>query len=528
METRCNGDRSDERSWWACACGARARLAGRRAKRFVTVLGPVTLERAYYCCPRCHAGFCPRDRALGLDAGSLSPGVRRMVGSAAAEASFAAAGGLLHDLAGVAVDAKQAERAAEALGGEIADDERRTVSAQAPSAPTMHLGMDGTGIPVRRSEVAGRAGKQPDGSAKTREVKLVAVWTAEGTDAQGVPQRDAGSVSYSAAIESAASLDTDPSPSAFAGRVAREARRRGFDCAARRAGRRRALDLEDRRRDVPRRRPDRRSVPRQGASAGRRQGSLRRRRRPRHALGAAAARRMRVLRLGRWSEPRRLDDEPSSVFHGLSTGAVPSNMKAAVDGGRPDDLLAALGVQAASSEEARKCLDYVRWKLTTTAAHAHPQRAGMCRGRDGGAPRASPPASSKQAASTPSAPVSSRAACTGRSPAATPSSPCAAASSAQVVDVRPGDARTREARVPVHLERAAQYLAGIWPNASSTSASPISGRDDRPPDELSHKIVVRPSRLPEYAFAAIRVQSPSVEDTGISCSPSAAPSFMLT
>ena len=36
------------------------------------------------------------------------------------------------------------------------------------------------------------------------------------------------------------------------------------------------------------------------------------------------------LRLGRWAEPGRLDDEPSSVFHGLSTGAVPSNMKAAV------------------------------------------------------------------------------------------------------------------------------------------------------------------------------------------------------
>ena len=31
-----------------------------------------------------------------------------------------------------------------------------------------------------------------------------------------------------------------------------------------------------------------------------------------------------------------------------------------LDGGRLDDLLAALGVQAASSEEARKCLDYVR------------------------------------------------------------------------------------------------------------------------------------------------------------------------
>ena len=35
-----------------------------------TVLGPVTLERAYYCCPHCHAGFCPRDGARAGDAGT--------------------------------------------------------------------------------------------------------------------------------------------------------------------------------------------------------------------------------------------------------------------------------------------------------------------------------------------------------------------------------------------------------------------------------------------------------------------------
>jgi len=46
--------------------------------------------------------------------------------------------------------------------------------------------------------------------------------------------RDAGSVSYSAAIESAATLDTDKVPSPFAQRVVREATRRGFDRAARR------------------------------------------------------------------------------------------------------------------------------------------------------------------------------------------------------------------------------------------------------------------------------------------------------
>jgi hypothetical protein len=69
--------------------------------------------------------------------------------------------------------------------------------------------MDGTGVPMRNSELVGRAGKQPDGSSKTREVKLVTVWSAEGRDKDSTPVRDEGSISYSAAIESAASRDTD-------------------------------------------------------------------------------------------------------------------------------------------------------------------------------------------------------------------------------------------------------------------------------------------------------------------------------
>ena len=50
--------------------------------------------------------------------------------------------------------------------------------------------MDGTGVPMRKAELVGRAGKQPDGSAKTREVKLVTVWSAEGRDEEGTPVRD--------------------------------------------------------------------------------------------------------------------------------------------------------------------------------------------------------------------------------------------------------------------------------------------------------------------------------------------------
>ena len=93
--------------------------------------------------------------------------------------------------------------------------------------------MDGTGVPMRNSEVAGRAGKQPDGSAKTREAKVVTVWTAESRDDQGKPMRDPGSITYSAAIESAAAQDTNPDRSDFAERVLREATRRSFTKAPR-------------------------------------------------------------------------------------------------------------------------------------------------------------------------------------------------------------------------------------------------------------------------------------------------------
>ncbi len=235
LEQRLNADTSDDAgSKLACSCGGLAQYRGRREKTFASVLGPLTLERAYYHCSRCRSGFCPRDRALGLEGASLTPGVLRMTASVAALVSFEESSVLLRELAGVEVGAKQAERSAEALGNEIAADEREHVEARGEVAPTMYLGMDGTGAPMRAHELRGRAGKQADGSAKTREAKLVTVWTAESRDKEGKPARDPGSVSYSAAIESAATLDTSPELSDFAQRVLREAARRGFAEAPRR------------------------------------------------------------------------------------------------------------------------------------------------------------------------------------------------------------------------------------------------------------------------------------------------------
>ena len=60
------------------------------------------------------------------------------------------------------------------------------------------------------------------------------MWAAEGRDPQGRPRRDPGSVSDNAAVESAASRDTDPQPPVFVRPVHRETQRRGFDTAPRR------------------------------------------------------------------------------------------------------------------------------------------------------------------------------------------------------------------------------------------------------------------------------------------------------
>lgn len=234
LEQRLNADTSDHAGpEQPCPCGGSAQYHGRHEKTFESALGPLRLERAYYHCERCESGFCPRDRALGLEGSSLSPGVLRMTASTAALVSFEESSGLLHELAGVEVSAKQVERVAEGLGAEIAVDEGKQVEKMSPVAPTMYLGMDGTGVPMRAPEVAGRPGKQSDGSAKTREAKVVTIWTAESRDKEGKPTRDPGSITYSAAIESAATLDTSPELSDFAARVLREASRRGFAEATR-------------------------------------------------------------------------------------------------------------------------------------------------------------------------------------------------------------------------------------------------------------------------------------------------------
>jgi hypothetical protein len=68
----------------------------------------------------------------------------------------------------------------------------------------MYVSADGTGVPMRKEELAGRTGKQEDGSAKTRLAYLGCVFTQHTTDDEGHPVRDYESTTY---VSSFGSID---------------------------------------------------------------------------------------------------------------------------------------------------------------------------------------------------------------------------------------------------------------------------------------------------------------------------------
>ena len=212
----------------ACGQGHEAEFVSYRGKVIDTVLGPVTLTRAWYHCAACGHGLAPRDAGLGVAGQAMSPGLRAMNDQAAAAGPFAKAARLLENLAGVRLTVKRAGRAAEASGTAAAAavrDRAAMITARtlvpfppSPLPDKLYAAIDGTGVPVTARETAGRAGKGEDGRARTREVKLAVFFTQDQPGSKGYPVRDRDSSSYVATFEPAA---------VFAGLAEAEGIRRG-------------------------------------------------------------------------------------------------------------------------------------------------------------------------------------------------------------------------------------------------------------------------------------------------------------
>ncbi|HEX3958060.1 MAG TPA: ISKra4 family transposase, partial [Trebonia sp.] len=213
-----------------CSQGHEAEFVSCRDKVIDTVLGPVTLTRAWYHCAECKHGLAPRDAELGVAGASMSPGLAAMNDLAAAAGPFAGAARLLEELAGVRLDARRVERAAEASGAAVAAAGRGRAALIAarklvplppvPLPDKLYIVIDGTGVPMTARETAGRKGKGEDGRARTREVKLGVFFTQDKLDKDGYPVRDKTTTSIIATFEPAA---------AFGSLVRAEGIRRGAD-----------------------------------------------------------------------------------------------------------------------------------------------------------------------------------------------------------------------------------------------------------------------------------------------------------
>jgi hypothetical protein len=210
------------------ASGQPMHSIGVRQKTITTLLGEVTLQRSVFEDAGGTHTRIPLDESLGVTGTSFSPGVRRFMARAGSRSSFVDASEDLLIYARLEVTPKQVQRVAEDVGRAVEDWNGRQAAATASPeespapVPILYVSFDGTGVPMRKSELHTSKGKGPDGKARTREVKLGCVFTQTKTDEEGWPVRDPDSTTYVGAIESS---------ELFGLRIYQEAVRRGSEQA---------------------------------------------------------------------------------------------------------------------------------------------------------------------------------------------------------------------------------------------------------------------------------------------------------
>jgi hypothetical protein len=189
-----------------------------RSKDIHTLFGTIAVCRDYFYRPETKSGRAPLDQALGL-VHSFSPALVRLAARAAAKEGYESASQDLLAQAGVSLEGRQIQRLVNLIAPGVATQLAQGPHTHPAPIPILYAEVDGTGVPMVAEELAGRPGKQEDGSAKTREVKLGAIFTQTQTDKEGLPVRDHASTTYVGSFEGAPD---------FGSRIRAEGRRRGL------------------------------------------------------------------------------------------------------------------------------------------------------------------------------------------------------------------------------------------------------------------------------------------------------------
>lgn len=169
-----------------------------QTRKVCTGVGPIRLRRAYFRGDQ--GGRYPIDEALGLHDQYTPAAVQLMCWAGAMDSSFELASETLARFAGLDIPGRQVQRVVNAFGQSAATwmHDRQSEVRQAP-VEILNIQTDMTGIPARPEELQDVKGKQPDGSAKTRQIKVGCVFT-QSRDTRGHPQRDPFSSTYIAAF----------------------------------------------------------------------------------------------------------------------------------------------------------------------------------------------------------------------------------------------------------------------------------------------------------------------------------------
>lgn len=177
----------------------------RKGRETITVqgiFGSFQLERDYYYHAGKDQGHYPADAALGLEVG-YTPALAKLIClEGADEPTYLKAERHLEQTGGIAVSARQIQRVIQRVGGIAQRWQERQSQPGVCKAPVLYVSADGTGVPMVPEELKGRRGKQPDGTARTRQVYLGCVFTQHRTDEHGHPVRDYESTTYVSSFKS--------------------------------------------------------------------------------------------------------------------------------------------------------------------------------------------------------------------------------------------------------------------------------------------------------------------------------------
>ena len=191
------------------ACGHQQRLVGRRPKQLHTLMGKVTIGRAYYQCvveeeepsATCTHGQAPWDSLWGQLAGRTSPGVQKLLGKLVSRLTLSEAVDTFTDVLPLPMSERQALNLIQPLGEALSQQEEKQVQAlfeqaanketQAaeqgsvlgPSIRRLYIETDGVTARIRRGSVPMEEAEAKRKADVYREIKVGAVF-------EGLPGRE--------------------------------------------------------------------------------------------------------------------------------------------------------------------------------------------------------------------------------------------------------------------------------------------------------------------------------------------------